>query len=196
MHAPAVLSMRRLLVVATALALALVATPALAGPPDVQVFEEEFTEVDPNFCGSGIAVQIDGELRSRQAFTYTGRDGVPSFQENFRASETFTNLDTGASVTRDQHVLLHDLDVVVDDDGLATITSLGTGGERWTGPDGKLVYNDPGQVRFQFVVDTNGTLDFPFDDIFVADLGVVFGSTGRNDLQGIDFCDAMLDVIG
>jgi len=188
--------MRRLFVVLAAMAMALVATPALAGPPDVQVFEEKFTEVDPNFCGSGIAVEIDGELRTRRAFTYTGRDGVPRSQENFRATETFTNLGTGDSVTRDLRILLHDLDVVFDDDGLATITSLGTGRETWKTPDGTLVYNDPGQVRFQFVVDTNGTLNDPFDDLFVADLGTIFGSTGRNDLQGIDFCDAMLDVIG
>ena len=56
--------------------------------------------------------------------------------------------------------------------------------------------NDPGQVRFQFMVDSNGTLDDPSDDTFVADLGRVFGSTGRNDLQELDFCDAVLDVIG
>ena len=154
------------------------------------------TDVDPDFCGSGLAVQIDGTLRSRQAFTWIGSDGVPRFQENFRATETFTNLDTGASVTRDLRILLHDLDLVLDDDGLATITTLGTGGERWMGPDGKLVYSDPGQVRFQFVIDTNGTLSDPFDDAFVADLGTIFGSTGRNDLQGVDFCTAMLGLIG
>ncbi len=195
MHASIVLSMRRLLVL-TALALALGASPALAGPPAVQVIEEEFTHVDPDFCGSGITVEIDGHLRSRQAFTLTGRDGVPRYQENFRASETFTNLDTGASVTRNLRILLHDLDLVLDDDGLATITTLGTGGETWFGPDGKLVYNDPGQVRYQVVVDTHGTLSDPFDDTFVAHLGTIFGSTGRNDLQGVDFCDAMLDLIG
>lgn len=196
MSAPSTLSMRRLLVVVTALALALVASPALAGPPDVRVFEEEFTEVAPNFCGSGIEVQIDGEFRSRQAFTWIGRDSVPRFQENVRASDTFTNLDTGASVTRDLRILLHDLDFVLDDDGIATITTLGTGRETWKTPDGTLVYNDPGQVRFQQVVDTNGTLDDMSDDTFVAHLGNIFGSTGRNDLQGIDFCDAVLDVIG
>ncbi len=196
MSAPSILSMRRLLVVFTALALALVASPALAGPPDVQAFEEEFTEVDPNFCGSGIAVQIDGQIRVRQSFTATGPDGVPRYKENFRATETFTNLDTGVSFTRNLRILLLDLDFTVDEDGFATITAMGTGGETWFGPDGRLVYNDPGQVRYQFVVDTNGTLDNPFDDAFVADLGTIFGSTGRNDLQGIGFCEAALGLVG
>lgn len=196
MYATTVLSMRRLLVVLTALALALVATPALADPPDVQLIEEQFTLVDPDFCGSGVAVEIAVDVRSRQGFRLIGRDRVAHYHENIRLSETFTNVATGASLTHDFRALFRDLDVSVDQDGLATITVLGTGGDTWFGPDGKLVYNEPGQVRYQLVFDTNGTLDDPYDDIFVADLGTIFGSTGRNDLQGIDFCDAVLDVIG
>lgn len=196
MHAPAHLSTRRLLVVLTALALALGAAPALADPPDMVVIEEEFTDVVPDFCGSGVTVQIDVDVRSRQGFRLIGRDRVAHYHENLRLTETFTNVATGASLTHGLRALFHDLDVSVDDDGIATITVLGTGGDPWFGPDGKLVYNEPGQVRFQLLIDTNGTLDDPSDDTFIADLGTVFGSTGRNDLQGIDFCDAVLDVIG
>ncbi len=196
MPARSVLSMRRLLVVLTALALALGAAPALADPPDMALIEEQFTDVDPDFCGSGVAVEIAVDVRSRQGFHFIGADRVAHYHENVQVSETFTNLATGASLTHSPRVLFRDLDVSVDDDGLATITVLGTGGDPWFGPDGKLVYNEPGQVRFQLLIDTNGTLDDPSDDSFVADLGVVFGSTGRNDLQGVDFCTAVLDVIG
>ncbi len=66
-------------------------------------------------------------------------------------------------------------------DGTITITGLAAGGETTFGPNGKLIFNNPGQVRYQVIIATNGTLDDPSDDHFISDLGVVFGSTGRND---------------
>ncbi len=196
MPARSVLSARTLLTVLVALTMALAAVPALADPPDVVVIEEQFTDVDPDFCGSGVAVQIDVDVQSTQSFRLRGADRVAYYHEKLRLTETFTNMDTGASITHHLRALFKDLEISVDEDGLMTITVLGTGGDPWFGPDGKLVYNEPGQIRFQVVIDSNGTLDDPSDDTFVDDLGIVFGSTGRNDLQDLDFCDAILDVIG
>ena len=45
------------------------------------------------------------------------------------------------------------------------------------------------QTIWQVVIGTNGTPSDPTEGIFVEDLGVVFGSTGTNDLQGRDFCE-------
>ena len=48
---------------------------------------------------------------------------------------------------------------------------------------------DPGQFRFAFDIDYNGTPGNPGDDVDVPDsFRVVRDSTGRNDLEGRDFC--------
>ena len=51
---------------------------------------------------------------------------------------------------------------------------------------------DPGQIRFSFLVDANGTPTDPSDDTFIADLGPVKDSTGRNDTQDRDFCEDLV----
>jgi hypothetical protein len=59
------------------------------------------------------------------------------------------------------------------------------------GEDGKAIARNPGQVRFQFLVDHAGTPADPSDDVFLADLGLVKGSTGRSD----DFCAAAVPAL-
>jgi hypothetical protein len=56
------------------------------------------------------------------------------------------------------------------------------------GPDGKALARNPGQVRFELLVDHGGTPTDPSDDEF---LGLVKGSTGRTD----DFCAAVVPVL-
>lgn len=191
------LSVRVLLGVGTALAVALAATPAVARPIEREQVSFEDTFVDEDFCGSGLAVQIDFALESSFLLNTRGAAKTAHFLGADHFTETFTNLATGASITHIAHVLFQDLDIVDNGDGTLTITQMGAGSDKFFGPDGKLVYNDPGQTRWQFVVEHNDTLDFPFDDTFVEDFGVVFGSTGRNDIEDAGgFCPAMLAVIG
>ena len=44
---------------------------------------------------------------------------------------------------------------------------------------------------FELLIDHGGTPQDPSDDEFLADLGLVFGSTGRND----DFCGAVVPAL-
>jgi len=76
-------------------------------------------------------------------------------------------------------------------DGTLTILVLGTGNDVVYGPDGKAIARDPGQTRFEILVDDGGTPTDPSDDKFIADLGVVKGSTGRTD----DFCAAVVPAL-
>lgn len=55
------------------------------------------------------------------------------------------------------------------------------------GPNGKAIARDPGQVRFRFVIDDNGTPSNPDDDFEVSS-ELIKGSTGRSD----DYCDAIV----
>jgi hypothetical protein len=73
---------------------------------------------------------------------------------------------------------------------------MATGGERWYGPDGQFLFNNPGQIRYEVLIDHGGTPTDPSDDRFLEFLGVVKGSTGRNDLTDENFCDQMRSVIG
>ena len=60
-------------------------------------------------------------------------------------------------------------------------------------PAGKLVLKDPGEIRFAFEVDYNGTPGNPDDDQEVpASFRVVRDPTGRNDTEGRDFCADVL----
>ena len=86
-----------------------------------------------------------------------------------------------------------DLKIVYDEQtDTLTITVLATGSSRYYDMDGNFVLNDPGQVRFQILIDANGTPTDPSDDEFIEDLGIVKESTGRNDTQGRDFCEDLL----
>ena len=59
--------------------------------------------------------------------------------------------------------------------------------------DGKLVLRDPGLIRFEFLVDHNGTPSDPSDDVEVPDsFAIVKGSTGLNETEGRDFCEDIL----
>ena len=68
---------------------------------------------------------------------------------------------------------------------------LATGNFTVFGENGKAIARNPGQVRFQVVIDHNGTADDPDDDV---ELGFeqIKESTGRSD----DFCTAVVAAIG
>jgi hypothetical protein len=76
-------------------------------------------------------------------------------------------------------------------DGTLTILILATGNDVLYGEDGKAIARNPGQIRFEILVDHGGTPTDPSDDEFLADLGLVKGSTGRSD----DFCEAAVPAL-
>jgi hypothetical protein len=106
----------------------------------------------------------------------------------------FTNLDTGGTFTNVFSVNAKDHVITDNGDGTITILVIATGGSRYYDTDGNLVLNDPGQVRFSFDVDYNGTPSDPSDDVDVpGSFQVVRDSTGRNDTAGRDFCADLVE---
>jgi hypothetical protein len=128
---------------------------------------------------------VNGVLRSQ------GPDGLAFAVETVHGSMAFTNAETGKAMTRVLNIVVKDQSVVDNGDGTLTITVMGAGSEKSYGPDGAYLFNNPGQIRWQVLIDNGGTPADPFDDEFVADLGIVKGSTGRNDTEGRDFCADM-----
>lgn len=73
---------------------------------------------------------------------------------------------------------------------------LATGSEKWYRPDGRFLFNNPGQIRVEVLIDHGGTPSDPEDDAFLDFLGVAKGSTGRNDTQNPDFCGDVRQFTG
>ncbi len=150
------------------------------------VIDEPFT-----FC-EGLDIWFHSEEDGNFLFNQRG-SGLAYGGASVRGTSTWTNLETGGTYTNIWTVRDKDLKITYDEaTDTLTIIVLATGSSRWYDADGNFVLADPGQIRFSFLVDANGTPTDPSDDTFIADLGPVKDSTGRNDTQGRDFCEDLV----
>ena len=164
--------------------------PVAGAQPYKETIRFEFQNEIEDFCGEeGLAVQEHVVFESRFMANARQRDQLVYFMENQRISVVLTS-DNGM-VTSEETVLFKDLDVTDNGDGTLTILVMGTGNAVAFDEDGKAIARNPGQIRFEILIDDGGTPQDPSDDEFLADLGLVFGSTGRND----DFCEAVVPVL-
>lgn len=181
--------------VAAFLAVGFTTSAALAGPLEKVHFHDVTSEVVEDFCGD-LTVRIDEDIRGSFLFNAHGRERLAYASETVRGTQVFTNLANGKTFTQVFSVLNKDLKVTDNGDGTLTILVMATGSLKVYGPDGKLLFSDPGQVRFEVLIDHGGTPTDPSDDEFLEFLGLVKGSTGRNDLQDRDFCTDIHEFIG
>ena len=155
-------------------------------------FHDEGTFLLDDFCGvSGLDVRVDFSIDARVHVVPHGRDQLAYFLQHGTRTETLTNLANGKSVTSVARVTEKDLRVTDNGDGTLTVLVLATGNATLYGADGKAIARDPGQIRFELLVDHGGTPSDPSDDEVIDFLGVVKGSTGRSD----DFCAAAVSAI-
>ncbi|BDZ53923.1 hypothetical protein [Agromyces marinus] len=187
-------TMRRLLGAGLAAGLALsvlTIAPASAKPIDRGSFVEEFSFVVDDFCDvDGLSILIEGSFEVRFIANTRKPGTAPYFVGNERVEQSYTN-ESGVTVTEIVTTLNKDQKITDNGDGTLTILVLATGGATVYGPDGKAIARNPGQVRWEVLIDHNGTPGDPEDDVFLEDLGVVKGSTGRTD----DFCAAVVPVL-
>jgi hypothetical protein len=181
----------------TTLAVVALAGPAQAGPPlEKENFHDESIEVEENFCDvAGLSVEIHEVIDGTFMFNTTGKNDVPHIVETDHGTVSFTNLTTGKSYTNVFDGPVKTLEVTDNGDGTATVVQLITGGSRWYGPDGKVLFHEDGQIRIELLIDFGGT---PYDlsDDVVRDAQLIFGSTGTNDTEGRDFCEDFLAITG
>ena len=171
--------------------LAIVATPAHARVVESGTFHDEFQETFDDFCDvEGLTVAVDTEVRGRFRLVARGSGRDPYFAQRVKVAQTFTNPETGEYVTARENTLSKDLEVTRDGD-LLTITVLATGNYTIFDADGKAIARNPGQTRFQVVIDDNGTPEDSSDDEEVS-FEIVKPSTGRTD----DSCEAIVGAIG
>lgn len=166
-----------------------------AETPYRDAWVDSWDVVESDFCGLD-QVRVVGEQSTRLLVNAHGPDGLAYFGFRIRGWDSFTNLANGKTYRGEWVVNDKDLRITDNGDGTLTILVLATGSSKWYDADGKLLFADPGQVRYEVLVDHGGTPADPRDDTWLADLGVVKGSTGRNDLQDNDFCEDLLLVVG
>lgn len=155
-------------------------------------FHDEFSARVRNFCDvSGLTVRQDFTVDGRFAIKSHGSDQLPYFQGHARSRIVITNVATNESVTEVSNVLEKDLRISNNGDGTLTILVLATGNLVLYGENGKAIARNPGQVRYEILVDHGGTPSDPSDDDFLEFSGVIKESTGRTD----DYCAAVVPAI-
>ncbi len=171
---------------------ATLAAAASAGQIFRETFHEEEVEVISDFCGvPGLTVEFATVRDGHGHAVPHGRDGLVYFGFNIKQTELVTNLANGNSVASASSFVDKDLRVTDNGDGTLTILILTTGNAVLYGEDGKVIARNPGQTRFEILIDHGGTPADPSDDEFLEFLGVVKESTGRND----DFCEVAVPIL-
>ena len=187
--------MRRSVLLIAGLAIAgtvLTSTTATARPIDKGHFHDVFTS-DVYDC-DGTPAQDSGDVSGNFVFNQRGSSPFPYYRESVQGTVVTTNLENGGTYTNVFTANSRDHTIVDNGDGTITITVFASGGSRFYDADGKLVLSDPGQFRFAFDIDYNGTPGDPSDDIEVPDsFRVVRASTGNSDLSDRDFCADLVE---
>jgi hypothetical protein len=176
-------------IAAAALAVLVLATGATAGQVYREAVHFEEAYVDPDFCGTELDVEIESVIDGRLQVVPHGPDGLDYFLQHGTRTERLSA--NGTSVNSVANVIEKDKRVTDNGDGTLTVLILATGNAVLYGADGRAIARNPGQVRFEILLDHKGTLDDPFDDEFLDFLGIVKESTGRSD----DFCEAAVDAL-
>jgi hypothetical protein len=167
-------------------------TPATAAPLDKGHFHDVSTGEVYTDCG--FPAQDSFDVSGNFVFNQRGSSSFPYYRESVHGTVVTTNLATGGTYTNVFTANTKDQTIVDNGDGTITITDFASGGSRFYDTDGNLVLKDPGEVRFAFDIDYNGTPGNPDDDQDVADsFRIVRDSTGLNDTEGRDFCADLLE---
>jgi hypothetical protein len=139
----------------------LATTPATAKPIDKGHFHDVFTG-DVYDC-DGTQAQDSGDVSGNFVFNQRGSSAFPYFRESVRGTIVTTNLENDGTYTNVFTANSRDHTIVDNGDGTITITTFASGGSRFYDTNGKLVLRDPGQFRFAFDIDYNGTPGNPGD---------------------------------
>jgi uncharacterized protein (DUF2141 family) len=187
-----VAEMRRLLLATASLAALVLAVSAQAEPG--RVFKETVHLDDINliegFCETDMVVQSHFVADVKVKAMPRGRDGLIYFANRLSITETFTNVDNGKFVVSTVNGIDKDLRVTDNGDGTLTILILSTGNAVVYNSDGEAIGRNPGQVRFELLVDHGGTPSDPSDDTEIS-FELVKESTGRTD----DFCEVVVPTL-
>lgn len=173
---------------------------AQAGPPIVNDhFDFTSTHIEQEehegFCPDiPFLVLFEGHAKGSTLAVHHG-DGFVYFGTRVRVSDTYTNVETGRSMSIEVVLSSKDQTIVDNGDGTITITGQDTGRQRSFDDDGNLLFTDTGLIRYEVLIDTAGTPGDPEDDEFLAFLGET-KVAGPHETLDRDFCADLLEFIG
>ena len=170
----------------------LASTPATAKPIEKGHFHD--VHVGDVYDCDGTPAQDAFDVSGNFVFNQRGSSVFPYYRESVHGTVVTTNLNTGGTYTNVFTANGRDHTIVDNGDGTITITVFASGGSRFYDTNGDLVLKDPGQTRFAFDVDYNGTPGDPSDDAEIpGSFRVVRSSTGNSDLSDRDACADLVE---
>ena len=178
--------MRRLAAVAGVALVAWVGVPgvAFAAPFVHEHFRDAFSIVDPDFCGTGVAIDIELDIVDNIAFD----PDEPFFQSSSRVLQVFTNPDTEDTV----RVLVAQRltsRLVENPNGTFTAVDVIRGvPEQIKSTRGPLLLRDAGVITFSVTFDVDG-------NVLSEDISWT-GPHPEADSGFTAFCDVMTEALG
>ncbi len=132
---------------ASAMLLGLAVAPAHAKPLEHIHFHDVGSEF-PDEC-EGITLRHDFDVKGSFLLNQRGPDGQIYGRDNFRGTESWTNVDNDLAVTRVFNGSGHDLKVTDHGNGTLTILAQSNFNGKFYCPDGAFLFQDTGRVRFE-----------------------------------------------
>jgi hypothetical protein len=137
----------------------LMPSTAVAAPPTIEHFRDVGTDVDPDFCGTGQAIDVEFDIRGTVWISPQGEDVLVRVTE--RGKVTFTNPDTGQSLLNTWAQMTTE-QIIEGDGGVETLLITFKGlPSKLKLPHGEVLSRDAGVIAFEITFDATGeVIDF------------------------------------
>jgi hypothetical protein len=179
--------LRLLLLLPFTLVLALMPAAASAAPPEVNHFRDVGTDTDPDFCGTGQAVDIAYDVRFNEWISANGPEDL--VRTTRLGKITFTNPDTGLSVLLSFAGQTTDTTISGDPEGLHTILTTTKGlPERIQTVNGPVLLRDAGLIVF--------AVTFEGDEFISQETVLIKGPHPEAESDFALFCEVMTEALG
>ena len=181
--------MKRILGAALVAAIGLMGVAAaFAAPPIKELIEID--ETDPNFCGTGEAVDIEGTIKHTLWIGTTGGDPTQVVRAQTQIHITYTNPDTGAAVVEQwSHISTNQI-ISGLESGVHTHEFTENGLKaKFKLEHGGLITRDAGSLTYHVSFDEDdNVIDFEAVTIHGPHPGFVY--------EGDFFCDTLVPALG
>jgi hypothetical protein len=179
--------LRVLFLVAFTLVLALMPAGVSAAPPETSHFRDVGAGTDPNFCGTGQAVDFAFDVVANVWISPAGPDEL--VRVTFSGTQTFSNPDTDLSVVVSFAGQTTDTVISGDPEGIHThlISTKGLP-EKIQTVNGPVLLRDAGIAVF--------ALTFDGDELISQEVVLVRGPHPDLASDGTLFCQVMTDALG
>jgi hypothetical protein len=168
-------------------ALALMPAAALAAPPGHEHFRDVGSDVDPDFCGTGQAINVSFDARVNIWISPEGAEEL--VRATFSVKQVFTNPDTGDSVNLSSAGMTTEVLISGDPEGVHTLLATTKGlPEKIQTTHGPVLTRDAGIIAF--------LITFDGDELLEQQTVLVKGPHPEAESDFELFCEVMVPALG